>query len=172
MALFAFNFMRRESDDKSTNAGIHGIVAVKRRRRFLLCFTRHAYIFNRTFFATYSFLIIPRLVYRYSISQKASEDGLVGELLVLKSGRADNGLYECKATNPYGESQLSTHVLVEEIPDPPTNLQASEIGSRDVTLKWSMPYTGNSPITKYIIEWKRDKGWARRFRFHFDFLCF
>ncbi|RWS15521.1 Down syndrome cell adhesion molecule-like protein, partial [Dinothrombium tinctorium] len=41
-----------------------------------------------------------------------------------------------------------------EPPDCPSDLKASELGSRLITLIWSHPYSGNSPITNYIIEYK------------------
>lgn len=92
------------------------------------------------------------------MSELATEDGLVAELYNVGAERLDSGLFQCKAINAYGSATLNVHVLVEEVPDPPTHFQASEIDSRVVTLKWSMPFTGNSPITKYSVEWKRDKG--------------
>ncbi|GIY62652.1 down syndrome cell adhesion molecule [Caerostris extrusa] len=39
-------------------------------------------------------------------------------------------------------------------PDSPGNILATEIGSRAITIRWTPPYTGNSPIVSYKIQHK------------------
>ncbi|CAL4149051.1 unnamed protein product, partial [Meganyctiphanes norvegica] len=41
-----------------------------------------------------------------------------------------------------------------EHPEPPTRLKILDKSSRSVDLSWTPPYDGNSPITRYIIEYK------------------
>lgn len=94
----------------------------------------------------------------YSITETQKPEGVVSELYNFAASRVDNGLFECVAGNAYGSATLNSQVLVEEVADSPHDFQAAEIGSRDITLKWSIPFSGNSPITKYSVEWKRDKG--------------
>lgn len=53
---------------------------------------------------------------------------------------------------------MTSRVLVEEPPDPPNDLIAHEFGSKSISLRYSLPYSGNSPVTKYIIQWKKDGG--------------
>lgn len=45
-----------------------------------------------------------------------------------------------------------------EPPDKPPGVDATNKGSRLLSITWTVPYSGNSPITKYIIEHKASKG--------------
>ncbi|PRD27647.1 UNVERIFIED_CONTAM: Dscam [Trichonephila clavipes] len=46
-------------------------------------------------------------------------------------------------------------------PDSPGNILATEIGSRSITIRWTAPYTGNSPIVSYKIQHKlSSETWA------------
>ncbi|RWR99185.1 cell adhesion molecule-like protein, partial [Leptotrombidium deliense] len=53
--------------------------------------------------------------------------------------------------------ELTTRVLVEEVPDAPNDVKVVERGSKSVTLKIEAPYSGNSELVKYIIQWKKQK---------------
>ncbi|CAL4148387.1 unnamed protein product, partial [Meganyctiphanes norvegica] len=44
-----------------------------------------------------------------------------------------------------------------EHPQPPTRLKIVDKCSRSVDLSWTPPHDGNSPITRYIIEYKPSK---------------
>lgn len=101
-------------------------------------------------------LFLPRI--RYSISSKETEEGLISELTSVTTSRPDSGSYVCIAFNTYGQAELNNRVLVEEVPDPPFDLKVMELGSKGITLRWSHPFTGNLPLNKYVIQWKRDKG--------------
>lgn len=41
-----------------------------------------------------------------------------------------------------------------EPPDCPTDLKASDVESRSVSISWSHPFSGNAPLTNYIIEYR------------------
>ena len=73
-------------------------------------------------------------------------------------GRTDSGTFVCEARNAFGMAKLNSRVLVEEVPDPPFDVKAIEVGSRGITVRWSHPHTGNLPISKYVVQWKREKG--------------
>lgn len=45
-----------------------------------------------------------------------------------------------------------------EVPDPPSEILAQDVSSRGATLSWNVPYTGNSPVTKYLLQWKSASG--------------
>lgn len=45
-----------------------------------------------------------------------------------------------------------------EVPATPLDLKVQEIWSRSASVTWSSPYTGNSPITKYVLQYWRDAG--------------
>lgn len=44
-----------------------------------------------------------------------------------------------------------------EPPDCPTDLKATEIESRSITISWSHPFSGNAPLTNYIIEYREQQ---------------
>lgn len=95
---------------------------------------------------------------RFTISTKETDSGLVSELTAPTTSRPDSGTFTCTAWNAYGQSELSNRVLVEEVPDPPFGLKVSEVGSKGINLRWSPPFTGNIPLNKYVIQWKRENG--------------
>src|SRR5437763_645212 len=57
---------------------------------------------------------------------------------------------------PMSLSDLMTcpHMISTEPPDCPTDLKATEIESRSITISWSHPFSGNAPLTNYIIEYR------------------
>ena len=42
-----------------------------------------------------------------------------------------------------------------EVPSAPQNLRVKEVWSRTVSIVWNEPYSGNSPITNYTIQYWR-----------------
>lgn len=77
--------------------------------------------------------------------------------MIPSAERTDSAQLGCIAFNLYGQSEMNTQLLVEEVPDAPNGLQVVDITSRSVSIKWSIPFSGNNPISKYIIQWKADK---------------
>ena len=73
-------------------------------------------------------------------------------------GRSESGSFVCEARNAFGIAKLNSRVLVEEAPDPPFDLKTIEVGSRGASVRWAHPHTGNLPISKYVVHWKRDAG--------------
>lgn len=49
-------------------------------------------------------------------------------------------------------------IFYVEPPDKPPGVDVTNKGSRSITIAWTSPYSGNSPISKYIIEYKTAKG--------------
>jgi hypothetical protein len=45
-----------------------------------------------------------------------------------------------------------------EVPEVPYGLKVLDKSGRSVQLSWAAPYDGNSPITRYVIEYKISKG--------------
>jgi hypothetical protein len=41
-----------------------------------------------------------------------------------------------------------------EPPDCPTDLKATDIESRSITINWGHPFSGNAPLSNYIIEYR------------------
>ena len=45
-----------------------------------------------------------------------------------------------------------------EVPEVPFGVKVLDKSGRSVQLSWSAPYDGNSPLTRYLIEYKISKG--------------
>ena len=48
--------------------------------------------------------------------------------------------------------------LVAEPPDGPSDLKVIEHDGRSARISWSPPYSGNSPIIHYLIQYKLESG--------------
>lgn len=42
-----------------------------------------------------------------------------------------------------------------EVPQPPRDVKVSETWSRSASVSWTAPYAGNSPITRYTVQYWR-----------------
>ncbi|XP_067138856.1 cell adhesion molecule Dscam1-like [Centruroides vittatus] len=101
---------------------------------------------------------------RYIIKENITTEGLQSVLTVNRADRKDSGVYSCLAANAYGKDELKIQVLVEEPPDPPTDVRATDVNSRSATLRWNVVYIGNSPIEKFFVEWKlASESWTSAF---------
>ncbi|GBM75401.1 Down syndrome cell adhesion molecule [Araneus ventricosus] len=90
------------------------------------------------------------------------EKGLSSELIIRTTDRKDGALYGCLAKNEYGSDERNIKLLVVEVPAQPLDVKVKEAWSRTASITWSAPYSGNSPITKYIIQYWRDRGGPHR----------
>ncbi|XP_049845654.1 Down syndrome cell adhesion molecule-like protein Dscam2 [Schistocerca gregaria] len=68
--------------------------------------------------------------------------------------REDTSSFICVASNKYGKDQLEMKLIVQETPEPPTNVRVNNFTSRSVSLSWEQPYNGNSAIGAYIVQYK------------------
>ncbi|GFS52415.1 titin [Trichonephila inaurata madagascariensis] len=93
---------------------------------------------------------------RYEIFETLTPKGLKSELVLREADRTDGQLYTCLTENPYGKDERSIKLLVMEVPATPLDLKVQEVWSRSASVSWSSPYTGNSPITKYVLQYWRD----------------
>lgn len=98
---------------------------------------------------------------RYSIREQSLAEGMVSELSVQRTIRQDTGMFTCSATNAYGSDEMVIQLVVQEIPEAPKNVRVMDQLSRSIGLSWSTPYTGNSPITNYVVQYKPgDENWS------------
>ncbi|XP_076327354.1 cell adhesion molecule Dscam1-like isoform X2 [Tachypleus tridentatus] len=51
---------------------------------------------------------------------------------------------------------MNIQIIVQEPPDRPSNIRVEQVGSRKITLFWSAPYSGNSPITRFILIYRSE----------------
>lgn len=49
-------------------------------------------------------------------------------------------------------------MIIQEHPEAPYGIKVLDKSGRTIQLSWSKPYDGNSPLKRYIIEFKRSRG--------------
>ena len=91
---------------------------------------------------------------RFNLREQLLDDGMVSELGITQTIRSDTGIYVCQATNSFGHDEMQTHLVIQEVPEPPKNLRISSVQSRNLQLAWSQPFAGNSQIEEYTLEYK------------------
>lgn len=68
--------------------------------------------------------------------------------------RTHSAEFICLAQNQFGADEKVIRLLVQEAPDPVEDISVVQVDSRSVSLAWSQPFNGNSPIISYTIEWR------------------
>ncbi|XP_022243949.1 Down syndrome cell adhesion molecule-like protein Dscam2 isoform X2 [Limulus polyphemus] len=94
---------------------------------------------------------------RIEIRQHAENRGMKSQLQIFSASRSDSSLYTCRASNNYGSDETNIQLIIQEPPDSPREIKLLETGSREVAITWSPPFSGNSLIVNYTIQW-RSKG--------------
>jgi Down syndrome cell adhesion protein len=82
-----------------------------------------------------------------------TEDGAIARLAIASVERKDSATFTCVASNAFGQAELAQRVLVEESPDAPTNIQLIDRSHTSVSIRFAVPYNGNSAIRAYVAEW-------------------
>nr|XP_012216028.1 PREDICTED: Down syndrome cell adhesion molecule-like protein Dscam2 isoform X14 [Linepithema humile] len=95
---------------------------------------------------------------RYTIREEILANGVLSDLSIKRTERSDSALFTCVATNAFGSDDTSINMIVQEVPEVPYGLKVLDKSGRSVQLSWAAPYDGNSPMKKYIIEYKISKG--------------
>jgi hypothetical protein len=95
---------------------------------------------------------------RYIVREEVKLEEKVSIVIINHAMRNDTGIFTCLAINLFGSESLDINVIIQEAPDPPSNLHTLEIGSRTVSLAWSLTYFGNSIVIKHNIEYKKKTG--------------
>ncbi|XP_026315577.1 Down syndrome cell adhesion molecule-like protein Dscam2 isoform X10 [Hyposmocoma kahamanoa] len=95
---------------------------------------------------------------RYTIREEILPGGVVSDLSIRRTERADSALFTCVATNAFGSDDTSINMIIQEVPETPYGLKVLDKSGKTVQLSWAAPYDGNSPIKKYLIEYKHAKG--------------
>ncbi|UYV62108.1 hypothetical protein LAZ67_1007809 [Cordylochernes scorpioides] len=93
---------------------------------------------------------------KFDIYQSITDRGTTSDLHIQGTNRHDNGLYSCVAKNAHGKDERTIKLLVLEVPSPPSDVKVDKSWSRSVDLRWNKPYSGNSNILKFIVQYWRD----------------
>ncbi|CAB0037705.1 unnamed protein product, partial [Trichogramma brassicae] len=100
----------------------------------------------------------PKSDSRYTIREEIMANGVLSDLSIKRTERSDSALFTCVATNAFGSDDTSINMIVQEVPEVPYGLKVLDKSGRSVQLSWAAPYDGNSPIKRYVIEYKISKG--------------
>ncbi|CAN7989155.1 unnamed protein product, partial [Ixodes hexagonus] len=99
---------------------------------------------------------------RLEIFETMTDSGLRSELFISSTERSDGAVYTCRADNEFGRDERTSKLLVVEVPGQPQDVKVSETWTRSASVTWSPPYSGNSPVAKYVIQFWKDSGAAHR----------
>lgn len=99
---------------------------------------------------------------RYNLKTSPLTNGVAAELTISQSQLSDRGEFSCLATNTYGADHAVVSLQIQEPPQHPRHLRATELGSRSVVLAWIMPDSDsieNGPedahlISNYVLQFK------------------
>ncbi|XP_035219308.1 Down syndrome cell adhesion molecule-like protein Dscam2 isoform X2 [Stegodyphus dumicola] len=94
---------------------------------------------------------------RYVFEERIFSEGMEATIKISSVNRKDSSLFTCVAHNAYDRDDTNYQIVVQEPPDRPPTVDVTNKGSRSLTITWAAPYSGNSLITKYIIEHKTVK---------------
>ncbi|XP_030766966.1 Down syndrome cell adhesion molecule-like protein Dscam2 [Sitophilus oryzae] len=95
---------------------------------------------------------------RYTIREEILPTGVLSDLSIKRTERSDSAIFTCEATNAFGNDETNINMIVQEVPEVPYGLKVLDKSGKTVQLSWVAPYDGNSPIKKYLIEYKPSKG--------------
>ncbi|XP_071522341.1 cell adhesion molecule Dscam1 [Panulirus ornatus] len=91
---------------------------------------------------------------RYTIREEMRAGSVYSSLSIKTTDRSDSAVYTCVATNAFGSADTNINLIIQEHPEQPSSLKVLDKSGRSVELSWTPPYDGNSPITRYIVEYK------------------
>ncbi|XP_074036525.1 Down syndrome cell adhesion molecule 1 isoform X49 [Leptinotarsa decemlineata] len=95
---------------------------------------------------------------RYTIREEILPNGVLSDLSIKRTERSDSAIFTCIATNAFGSDDTNINMIVQEVPEVPYGLKVLDKSGKTVQLSWVSPYDGNSPIKKFVIEYKPSKG--------------
>ncbi|KAL5286966.1 Dscam family protein [Megaselia abdita] len=99
----------------------------------------------------------PKTDNRYTIREEIHSTGVLSSLSIKRTERSDSALFTCVATNAFGSDDASINMIIQEPPEMPYALKVLDKSGRTVQLSWAQPYDGNSPLKRFIIEFKRSR---------------
>ncbi|XP_022238509.1 Down syndrome cell adhesion molecule homolog isoform X4 [Limulus polyphemus] len=98
----------------------------------------------------------------YEIFETLTPKGINSELIIRETLPQDGAIYSCLAENEHGRDERKVKLLIQEVPSPPPGVSVREVWTRSSSITWLVPYSGNSPISNYIVQYWRDHKGTRR----------
>ncbi|CRK92906.1 CLUMA_CG006322, isoform A, partial [Clunio marinus] len=100
------------------------------------------------------FLFEPNISLQSNVRKQDLDNGMISELGISHTYRQDSGTYVCMANNAFGQDDLIIQLIVQEVPEIPKNVHLNSQQSRNIQISWNVPFSGNSPIEEYVIQYK------------------
>ncbi|XP_053339869.1 neurofascin homolog (chicken) a isoform X6 [Clarias gariepinus] len=69
----------------------------------------------------------------------------------------DEGTYVCTVTTELDQDSASARLNVLDRPDPPQDLELSDLSARSVRLTWIPGNENNSPVTQFLVQYEEDR---------------
>ncbi|XP_053530062.1 neurofascin homolog (chicken) a isoform X3 [Ictalurus punctatus] len=69
----------------------------------------------------------------------------------------DEGTYTCTVTTELDQDSASARLTVLAVPDPPQDLELSDLSARSVRLTWIPGNENNSPVTKFLVQYEENR---------------
>ncbi|XP_066526718.1 neurofascin homolog (chicken) a isoform X8 [Hoplias malabaricus] len=69
----------------------------------------------------------------------------------------DVGTYTCTVTTELDQDSASARLTLLDRPDPPQDLELSDLSARSVRLTWIPGNENNSPVSEFLIQYKEDR---------------
>lgn len=92
---------------------------------------------------------------RYRLVRKPREDGYSLLVRIVSVDRRDSSLFTCLTANAFGKDEYNFQLIVQEPPSRPESMHILESESRSAVIGWSAPYSGNSPLLAFHIEYRQ-----------------
>ncbi|XP_075676407.1 cell adhesion molecule Dscam1-like isoform X2 [Dermatophagoides pteronyssinus] len=94
--------------------------------------------------------------HHYEMNDFPTSYGVISELSIRSVQKTDGAIYKCDAENEHGRDDRTIKLLVVEEPSSPVNVKINEVWSRSASVSWRHLQNGNSPVTRYLIQyWRR-----------------
>lgn len=104
-------------------------------------------------------LDISRKYYIEVTQDREHDDIFIGTLLIRNVQSSDYGHYLCRAWNGIGDNddeKTNLELVKKSAPDAPTQIEATEILSDSVTIRWKEAFNGGYANTEYVISYTHD----------------
>uniref|UniRef100_A0AAR2IUM7 Neural cell adhesion molecule L1 n=1 Tax=Pygocentrus nattereri TaxID=42514 RepID=A0AAR2IUM7_PYGNA len=69
----------------------------------------------------------------------------------------DEGTYTCTVTTELDQDSASARLTVLDRPDPPEDLELSDLSARSVRLTWVPGNENNSPVTQFLVQYEENR---------------
>ncbi|XP_073523127.1 neurofascin isoform X13 [Phyllobates terribilis] len=90
----------------------------------------------------------------YISSRMKKEDDA---LIIFGAAEKDQGAYTCVAKTELDQDFAKAYLTIQDKPDPPMDLELTDLAERSVRLTWVPGDDNNSPITGFIIQFEEDR---------------